>query len=74
MMSCRAVAAMTRCREVGSDILTGGPGTDTLTGGSGRDTFDFNSVVESRVGVGVQMLLLTLTGPGLPAIKLISRE
>ena len=48
----------------GRDILTGGPGTDTLTGGSGRDTFDFNSVVESRVGVGIRDIITDFNGTG----------
>jgi len=34
----------------GEDILTGGKGKDQLTGGIDKDKFDFNSILESRVG------------------------
>jgi Ca2+-binding RTX toxin-like protein len=36
----------------GDDVLTGGKGKDQLIGGIGADRFDFNSILESRVGKG----------------------
>jgi Ca2+-binding RTX toxin-like protein len=50
--------------NAGSDILTGDRGTDMLTGGTDRDTFDFNSVVESRVGVGIRDIITDFNGTG----------
>ena len=37
---------------VNNDTLDGGTGVDTLAGGTGFDRFDFNSTLESGVGVG----------------------
>jgi len=36
----------------GNDVLTGGKGKDRLTGGLNDDKFDFNSILETRVGKG----------------------
>ncbi|HET9811995.1 MAG TPA: M10 family metallopeptidase C-terminal domain-containing protein [Sphingomicrobium sp.] len=36
----------------GDDVLIGGAGTDTLTGGAGADTFRFDSLADSSVGTG----------------------
>lgn len=37
---------------VNNDTLDGGTGVDTLAGGTGFDRFDYNSTLESGVGVG----------------------
>jgi len=37
---------------LGEDVLAGGKGKDQLIGGTNNDRFDFNSILESRVGKG----------------------
>ncbi|MEK0083025.1 M10 family metallopeptidase C-terminal domain-containing protein [Benzoatithermus flavus] len=38
--------------DAGANLFRGGPGKDTLTGGAGRDTFDYDSLQDSPVGTG----------------------
>ncbi|TCM55751.1 hemolysin type calcium-binding protein [Rhizobium sp. PP-F2F-G48] len=48
----------------GADDITGGTGTDYLNGGSGADIFFFDSVSESRVGSGRDLIADFRPGEG----------
>jgi serralysin len=54
---------------VGLDRLDGGSGVDTLTGGFEGDIFDYNSVLDSGVGVGARDVITDLA-PGSDRIDL----
>ena len=43
--------------QAGNDTLLGGLGADSLNGGLGNDTFDYNSVSESPVGTGRDVII-----------------
>ncbi len=46
----------------GNDVLIGGIGTDTLTGGEGSDVFRFETVADSAVGAGRDVITDFLKG------------